>query len=328
MQYGKDCFSFVFMTDTHYPSNLGKISPILAKKIMDETNIKFVLHTGDAQTRGLHSTKEAILAENADIEAMFKPILDRMLFVEGNHDGSYGMVDGVTYAQQLNENEMFAEYYRRVGLTGDIRFADDCNAYYVDDTANKVRYIGLNSQCVPNGANDVNENGSAKYSKFGAVKFMQSQFDFLTNEALTQGLTDKWKVVVFAHIYIWKDDGGDYSLMVDLLSAYQNKTTYSGSYSGDYGNDAVSVNVDFTNAKGKLVGYFSGHNHIDAVQTPSSAFKVITSRCDAREENDSTLNAERVEGTITEQSFDVFTVTKDTIYATKIGAGSDREISY
>ena len=102
-QYGRDCFSFVFMTDTHYPSNLGKISPVLAKKIMDECNIKFVLHGGDAQTRGCHSTKDALLAENIKIQAMFAPILNRMLFVEGNHDGAYATVNGVTYAKQLNE---------------------------------------------------------------------------------------------------------------------------------------------------------------------------------------------------------------------------------
>lgn len=322
-QYGKDCFSFVFITDTHYPSNLGKISPLLAKKIMDETNIKFVLHGGDAQTRGCKATKDEILAENEEIRTMFAPILDRMLFAEGNHDGSYGTVNGVTYAQQLTENEMFDEYYRRLGLVGDIHFADDCSAYYIDDTASKVRYICLNSQCVPNSSDDVNADGSAKYCKFRALNFTQKQFDFLKNEALTDGLTDKWRVVVFGHIYIHEGQN-DFALMSNFLSAYQNKKPYSGNYGGAFGVDAVSVDVNFTNAKGKLVGYFSGHNHLDTVHTPSSGVKVITTRCDAKEENDGTLNAERVAGTTTEQSFDVFTVTSDRIYATKIGAGSNR----
>ena len=95
------------------------------------------------------------------------------------------------------------------------------------------------------------------------------------------------------------------------------------------GYDAVSVNCDFTSAKGELVGYFAGHNHVDSLNT-ASGFNIVTTRCDAKEENTDALKAERVEGTITEQSFDVFTVNKKTrtIHATKIGAGADRVMGY
>ena len=70
-----------------------------------------------------------------------------------------------------------------------------------------------------------------------------------------------------------------------------------------------------------------GHTHVDSLNT-SQGFNIIGTRCDGREENTDVLKNERVKGTVTEQSFTVFTVTKDKIYATKIGAGSDREISY
>ena len=76
-----------------------------------------------------------------------------------------------------------------------------------------------------------------------------------------------------------------------------------------------------------MVGYFHGHTHVDSVDA-SNSFKLIGTRCDAAEENNSTLKAERIAGTTTEQSFDVFTVTNDKIYATKIGAGANREIYY
>lgn len=51
---------------------------------------------------------------------------------------------------------------------------------------------------------------------------------------------------------------------------------------------------------------------------------------DAKEENTTALKNERVAGTTTEQSFDVFTVNKaeKKIFATKIGAGADRVINY
>ena len=101
--------------------------------------------------------------------------------------------------------------------------------------------------------------------------------------------------------------------------------------SGGAGYDAVRVTADFTQAKGDFVGYFSGHMHADYVYGYGDfGINIITIRCDAKEENDSTLNAERVAGTVTEQCFDVFTVnTKERIiYATRIGAGADRVIEY
>lgn len=479
-QGGADSFSFVFIVDTHYPANLGKRSPVIAKRIMEECNIKFLLHGGDAQTRGCWPTIDELYAENERINKMFAPVKDKMLYVEGNHDGAYATVNGVTYAKQLTEAEMFEEYFRRVGLVGDVHFCDGANAYYIDDVSSNVRYIGLDAHCVPDGAN---EDGTAKYNKFRSLSFTQKQFDFLTNDALVTGLTDKWSVVVFAHVAVLRDDElPDYTAMVDLLTAYQNKSTYALEYAGVHGSgeatpnftnlfdpatcklntrlsssgeagsngyiltndilipdgvtqanfritirnakvidgssrawfrnpensyaspqycsaifdmgtdengdtylvpksgnafynymvsgkhfqiafyngtgaavtqadaddiiltinepitytevggawDALSIDADFTNAKGALVGYFAGHTHVDSVQQPTNALTVVTTRCDAVEENTDDLKAERVDGTITEQSFDVFTINKKTrkIHATKIGAGDDRVISY
>ena len=473
---GKDCFSFVFMTDMHYPSNLGKRSPAIAKRIMDECNIKFALNGGDNNTRGCYQTKEEILAENKQVKEMFTPIKDRVLQVEGNHDGSYywsgGTVgSGDSYAKQFTEKEMFEEYYRANGLNMDVHFDENSNAFYVDDVSNKVRYIGLNSMNVPNEATDINEDGTAKYTKFHVTRFLQAQYDFLCNEALVNGLTDAWSVVVFGHSGIY--NAGDYAVMVDVLSAYKDKTNCVAEYAGtaggvaytnlaeplpdnttdntkwvngyrisstavttssgsgkttcnpipvttgdvirvkgvsfvasvdraglfkadgtsiaylDYvsslpiaelgyelvdgvhtftvltsnttvgtfrcafttptdassviitkneeiveggggdGYDYVSVNHDFTNAKGKFIAYFHGHEHQDMDYTRDS-IKDIATRCDAQEEYEEVDRAERVAGTTTEQSFDVFTVNKKTrtIYATKIGAGADREINY
>lgn len=481
---GKDCFSFVLITDVHYPTNLGKKSPLLAKKIMDMCNIKYTLNCGDTQTRGCYQTKEEILAENKQVAEMFAPIKDRLLSVEGNHDGSYywsgGAVgSGTSYSKQLTEQGMFEEYYRANGLNKDVHFDEKSNAFYYDDVSNKVRYIGLNTMNVPNEASDVNEDGTAKYNKFRSYQFLQSQYDFLCNEALSTVPNDLWGVVVFGHSGIY--NAGEFAVMVDVLSAYKQKTNcvaeYAGTASGGYKNlaeplpdnttdttkwvngyrfssagisaqnagvpstlsneipikfgdvirikgvtlregsdrwasaltdaegevyteyqyfnnnltsgtityltyegvengvytyrvtsatngktpvsfriafptptnandviitvneeivegsgggyDSVSVNHDFTNAKGTFVAYFHGHDHIDADYTRDS-IKDISTRCDAKEENTEELRNERVEGTITEQSFDVFTVNKKTrkIYATKIGAGDNREISY
>ena len=493
-QYGKDCFSFVHIVDMHYPSNLGKRSPLIANKIMDETQIKYALLNGDLQSRGCHSTKEQLMAENELILTMLEPLKDKALLQKGNHDGAYGWLDrdgsggynnsdssGNVYPENERESyvhnltpQEFHEYcYRKVGMVGEVHFDETGTAYYIDDTANNARFIGLNTQC-----NDyeLQEDGTQKYPTMWLMRFTQPQFDFLINEALINGVNDRTKIVVFGHVPLWQEIG-DKDLMCGVLKAYKDKSTYSGTYAGTakstaytnlaeplptnttdtskwvnnyrisssgistesgttlsniipcksgdtirikgvtlrsskdrvavyYNNlegtmaansiapgyfqngvvsgqdtvatyngledgvysftvsnwgeyvvtgfrfamptptdasavvvtvneeivegtasgfDAVSVSCDFTEAKGEFVGYFAGHVHYDHCTT-DKGFPIITSRCDAKEENDSTLKAERVAGTITEQSFDVFTVTPSKIYATKIGAGSDRVI--
>lgn len=494
---GKDCFSFVVMTDLHYPSNLGKCSPDLARKIMEEINAKYVFCLGDVQTRGCWHTKEEVVDELADIEKMFAPIRDRLFRTQGNHDGSYGWLDRdgdwqytntgkepadrETYVYNLTPAEIFERIYRPNGMVGDIHTDESGTGYYIDDTANRVRYIVLNTQ-----KNDyeLQEDGTQKYPNMWLFRFTQSQFDFLANEALVDGLTDAWNVVVFGHCPLYQEIG-DREVMQGVLNAYKNKATYKGEYAGtadseavvvpEYKNkaeplpdnetdttkwvtgyrfsssgpskqagtslsnaiectngdvvrikgvtlrsnadrfavnktadstgvtadsygyynspeavggnalwsfdgltdgvykftigngaftvhslrfamptpedasaviitvneeiketvvsadgyDSVSVDVDFSNAKGNLVGYFAGHVHVDN-NAVTGGVPVITTRCDAKEENTDALKAERVAGTTTEQSFDVFTVNTKTktIHATKIGAGSDRTISY
>ena len=491
---GKDCFSFIVMADMHYPSNLGKRSPLIAKRLLDECDIKYAMCLGDVQTRGCHETKELLLAENKAIEKMLSPIRDRLLQTEGNHDGSYGTLDKdgdgkisntdsdgnikaeaerETYVNNLTPAELHSAIYRKVSLVGDVHFDESGSGYYIDDTANKVRYIVLNTHC-----NDyeLQEDGTSKYPKMWVFRFTQSQFD-LVIEALNNIPSSSWVVVVAGHCPLFQEIG-DGTVMQGVLNAYKNKTTYSGKYagtaegvaytnlaeplsdnttdttkwvngyrfsssgisaqegsslsnviectSGDVirikgitfrdgtdrialnrtdnstvstidacayynepptiggdalwsydgnedgvykftigtgaftahsirfamptptdasaviitvneeivegtveGYDAVSVDCDFSNAKGELIGYFAGHSHNDSYAITND-IPVITTRCDGGEENDSTLRAERVTGTITEQSFDVFTVNKKTrtIHATKIGAGIDRTITY
>lgn len=510
-KYGRDCFSFIFMTDIHYPSNLGKKSPILAKKIADDCDIKYVLCGGDTQTRGCYSTKQELLEENEQISKFFEPIIDKLLRTEGNHDGSYGKFDKdgndkfdntgkpiedyESYLSNLTPQELHEHIYRKVGMVGNVHFDKTGTAYYIDDTSNNVRYIGLNTQYNKYELRDdaTEEHPWVKYPKMWLFRFTQPQFDFIINKALVNGIDDDTNIVLFGHCPLTSGSIKDGEIMGGILNAFKNKTSYQGTYegtgiaetkvpnfknlfdeeadgfakgifeglynpqivpnkdttvtnkipvryskenpcvlrmsypglgtlSGSFnvvlfdssdnpigasiklfscyaypeqfviendvmtwnvgaigGNvssaysavsyvqfalnnggiginddkiiitvdepitytenpdakpyDYVSVNADFTNAKGKLVGYFSGHEHRDLVET-ELGFNVIGTRCDGHQENDKDdpngLWAERngKTGTTFEQSFDVFTVTPDKIYATKIGAGSNRTIGY
>lgn len=536
---GEDAFSFIVITDIHYGNNGygdygvggwsvekakadGKIgnegwSPILAKRIADECNIKYVLCLGDVYNRYAQGqTIDNVWEELDAIKEMLAPIKDRLLITRGNHDVAYGRYDknsdgsytGVgdeLMCYNLTENELHEFFYRPVSLIDGVHFDESGTGYYVDDTANKVRFIVLNTHCNPSA---LAEDGTALYNSYGTFRFTQSQFD-LVEEALMGIPSNSWSVVVASHAPIagsyGVDESGDQPFMRRLLNAYQNKTTYTGEFAGtggvvedeielpytnlsdattkltapadsnqdgwfiDYriksngtpypltgthvtnfipikdssgnklatsylrikgldvktdGNlhafnsaktfiiasgsmanssgvtfdgdtsiikitpaslydpslgdvyyirlqgqlmdgytvddvvitideeiveidtgtsestdkpyDYVSINADFTTAKGQIIGYFSGHTHKDQ-HIPSSDYdwsiETITSRCDGRAEDsasEAVLNANRTVGTITEQSFNVFTVNRKSnkIYATKIGAGSDRTIVY
>ncbi len=500
---GKDAFSFVLMTDIHYGQNLGKRSPSVARYIMDKCGIKFALCTGDVQNRSVLQTKEEVEDELEAISAMLSPVSGRFLQTLGNHDGSYGSFDSDVsgtlenseyYAYNLNPEETYEHIYRKTGSAGNVHFDESGTAYYIDDTASKVRYIMLNTHCC---RWEENDDGTAKYPHIHLHRFTQAQYDFLINEALSTGLSDGWSIIIGGHVPIafidsyaeyWGGssddaDSGDNALMRKVLDAFNSKTAVSGNFAGtavegqkasytnwagdvtydvrlsssgtvsgtastgaaitgyipvtvgdiirikglditcEYmpdginapivviysdtdgtkvthnypksntgaytaeggitkwtvcmlgnsepyqdssltegttyyiricgtpidgekivvtvneeitessgGYDAVSVDADFTDAKGKIIGYFSGHLHRDLIYEAGAqtSFPIVVTRCDGANENTDELLAERVEGTYTEQSFDVFTINKKTgkIYATKIGAGEDREFSY
>ncbi len=459
---GKNCFSFIVMSDIHYSSNLGKRSPAIAKRIMDECDIRYALVLGDSQGSGSLASLEFTQEEWNNIHTMFKPIADRALFQCGNHDGSWGaaLSDGTTYPYNFTPEELYTLVQNKTYAHHDVVTDESGTGYYIDDVPHKVRYILLNTTC-----NEYVENadGSAKYNNMTHARYTQSQYDMLI-EALTT-VKSGWSVVVASHVppndayadYFGGDTTeGDAVIMRGLLKAYKNKTSYTASWDGtaggtsytnlfdpsgagfyndgtniysnwipytsgttyhikgwednnaswanpykmhfsdtadaaysggtglmycsnanvtakttadydssvrlirhdtDYytyiqfyfasqtnvdniiitanepiaeggaGYDAVSVDVDFSDANGDLISYFAGHMHKDYLYSNTDygfGFNIITTACDA----DLNTSVAHTEGTVTEQSFDVFTVNRKTgtIYATKIGAGEDREI--
>lgn len=334
---GKDCFSFPLLTDIHISINLGKRSGLLAKRIMDECCMKYAVCCGDVVTRAANKTKAQMEQHYADAEELLAPIRSQLLQTQGNHDGSYGAedldgdgdVEGEEYyCFNYTPQQNYERIYRKVGLVGDVHFDKSGSGYWIDDVSNKVRYIGMNSHC---NKYEENTDGTAIYNNMRVFRLTQSQFD-MTIEALTTIPSNEWAVVSFSHAPLNNRDGNlfaDRIVMRDMLNAYKNKTSYKGTYGTSENYDYVTVNVDFTNAKGQYIAHFSGHTHTDSLTT-DFGIPIITTRCDGNEENDTTLNAEKVLGTVTEQSFDIFTVNKaeGKIYATKIGAGSDRVINY
>ncbi|MBE7042187.1 MAG: hypothetical protein E7399_01655 [Ruminococcaceae bacterium] len=331
----KNSFSFVVMTDMHYPRNVGKITPLLAKEIIKHTEkTTFALCLGDVQTSGCYDTKEEILEENKLIGEMFQPVKDCLLFTEGNHDGSYGWLTEEqrekepnrwhAYVNNLTPQEIREEFYDRLSSLEEATFdRGGANGYYIDDEVNKVRFIMLNSCC---NQYQLLEDGTSEYPKMRIFRFGQEQFD-LTIHALGTVPEDDWSVVIGSHCPLDQEFQEDGKLMIALLQAYKNKTEFSGSCVPRYGS--VSVNCDFSDSKGELIGYFYGHVHYDGNRVVKNV-PYISTTCDVFEDMILPLRKKRIAGTTTEQSFDVVTVDREghIIHITKIGLGVDRKINY
>ncbi len=291
---GKDCFSFVVMTDLHYPSNLGKCSPAIARRIMDECGIRYALCLGDTQSRGARATKEETVAELDSVAKMLSPLDGHLLRTQGNHDGAYGTYDidgdgtiesGETYVYDLPPAELYGQIYRKVAALGNTHFDESGTAYYVDDTANKVRFILLNTHC-----NEwaQNEDGTNKFPNIHNFRFTQAQYDFLVNEALTNGIEDGWSVIIGSHVPVcyneyyaeyWggavgDTDGGDNGLMRQLLSAFNAKTAFAGTFDGMAAGGAAYTNLADTSDV-----YWKTDTRINSskVETTSSAEGQIVS---------------------------------------------------
>lgn len=392
---GKDCFSFVVITDIHYESNLGKLSPTLAKRIMDECGIKYCLCLGDTQTRHGAKYDEAYIEnEWVGIEKMLSPIRDRLLITQGNHDGSYywfdkdgdnkyeptgddsvdvngdGSVDSLDRnIRNFTPQRLYGHIFRKVSTIDNVHFSEDGRGYYVDDYGSKVRYILLNSHVNKWEETTKTIDGKnvtyMKYNNMDTFRYGQAQFD-MVEESLSSVPSNDWAVIVASHVPLdrsgefkaWGSDiveveGNNHRvqgeiddsvLMAGVLNAYTNhdnsdksKAKYANTSVGtqvvpqEDNFDKVVVDVDFSTAKGTLIGYFGGHTHIDHLLPKNYSWAnsaisnclTITTRCDG---NEGRSGDTRTAGTTSEQSFDVFTVNKATrrIYATKIGAGSNR----
>lgn len=327
-----DCFSFIVITDCHYPRNMGKLSPCLAKEIAGRTNVGYVLCLGDVQTSGCYETKEEILEENRLIDEFLAPVRDRLLIVEGNHDGSYQWQDvdltanppvRRAYVNSLTPDELYEEIYSKISVDGMSFDKGGSHGYYVDDNNDKVRFIMLNTH---NCKYELNEDGTSKYSKMRIARFGQSQLDMVV-EALESVPAEGWSVVVAGHCPLGQTEIADGEIIQGILNAYRTKNVYSGSVYSVY--EQVDVSCDFTGAKGELTGYFAGHTHVDRYSV-SGGVPVIETTCDTREDIDLSIREKRSAGNISEQSFDVFTVNRKEhkIHVTRIGSGRDRLLEY
>lgn len=284
--------SFVFITDMHIDDNYKK-SPKLIKAIIENSSTDKVICGGDILTSYL--TKQEAINKLAEWRNMFDIPDTVIMNLIGNHDLNHEGNSENTEAYTTTKNFvgiLLKKYENIIKNSINHGWTDGC---YYDNEAQKIRYLFLYS-------------GGSAASVIG-----DSQINYM--KARINELASGWSVIVFTHMF------------------FSPSTTSTINVNGNGNKIMAGLDEIYDTCDATIIGVIAGHIHRDYNITSEKGYPIITTTCDANGTHASTYDTNfpiRTQGTTTEQAFDVFHIDKDNrkIYATRIGAGIDREFSY
>lgn len=303
---------FAFVTDLHFPYNAGHSLELL-QSIRKNTAVNLVVCGGDF-TRAYGGQDDVNMARNYAVKYA-KALYPDWVCLRGNHDftirTSAQDTSGITETDDYTYGAIIApmaewrydvsapavNYYNDTFHIG----ANYC--WVLTNEKQKIKIIGFCDMPVTN-----------TEKSFGVANTITNAYARYFAQLLEN--TNGYNVIVATHAPMTAQLQGGYdNHLTTIIEAFANKTVAT------WGN----YNVDFAGA-GDLVCCISGHNHTDQSKTVNGVLHINTT-CDALYNDD---GYGRTANTVYEQAFDVFTVNTTTkhIYATRIGAGSDRSFGY
>ena len=321
-------FSFGLITDIHWCEN-EKLSAALMEEIINECGMRYFFNGGDLISgKGIVGPEE-LYDEIDDFFRTFSRIEKNCLSVEGNHERAYSTFEPpLYYVQNMKKADLLERYFKPYTKYSDRKFSKNGSYFYADDENNKIRYIALNSQDVPN--DDETEEGFAVYNTLRNYGFLQEQVDWLAYEALSVP-DPSWSVVVCSHAATPSDEGEkdfsyNYDIVLGVLDAFKNKRAYVAQEKHSNPLFDVSISADFSGKGGDVIAWVGGHRHKDYVKN-KFGITIVETTSDASYENYKKLG---LRGSVGEHAFDIFTVDKSNrrVSVTRIGRGEDREFVY
>ena len=177
--------------------------------------------------------------------------------------------------------------------------------WYYKDIYSKIRLISLYQFNVPL---EIDPNDSTRYKYIRcSCWYGEEQMRWLANVLNTT--PDGYKIIVLCHMVDGKTTNCNNNLgigyvegrnriqdenpLAEMIDAYMKRTTINKTYRGQYSYDAshdnsdytqlsMTVNADFTNAKGDFLGYYAGDVHKDCIGVtmedyPNQKANVVTS---------------------------------------------------
>lgn len=278
--------AFFFYTDAHWTNNY-KSSPELLRYLSDHTPIRKTFFGGD-----IVSAEGDAGTETMDYLWSWR---DRIRHIPNHHSVPGNHDDGNTIDNRFDDPYIYS-WLLAAEETPDIRRGSSGLYYYVDDHAEKTRYLFLDTA-----------------TKDGNIWNDDVQKAWLTETLLS--VPENWHVVATAHIWRvynsnYEDDGfgmgAKYCL--DQFDAYNART-------GDYWD-----------GKGKVEFCIGGHTHWDADRFSDGGIPVIISACDCIPRDGTTC----VKGTKTESAVNAIVADYDNgfVNVIRIGRGSSRRVFF
>ena len=270
---GRNKSAFLWYTDSHWVDGNSKISPKLLNYLCENTPMTKVNFGGDIIGDSLLATRD----EMKYLYEWRKAIKDlpNHHSVLGNHDMFES--DNVNY-----ENDNYRYAFMLASEESSDMVLGDGNCYYVDNNAEKTRYL---------------------YIAFPTtiVEEFYKETDFIAN-ALTS-TPEGWHIVAIAHRW-WQysnpstptvgEMGAFEADILSMFDAYNARQTRNGS---DFINEQ-----DFTNGKGKVEFCIGGHIHVDYDLASPDGIPVILTASDANQSRGNNPNACGTLGTSTESA--------------------------
>lgn len=251
----------------------------------------------------------------------------------GNHDSNImeNYFSNALYKQELHDafdNRRNHELNREAGE----------NYYYTDlknPMGGSVRIIAL----------DMLDQPALEYNTLYSAVFSQKQIDWLCNKALKEGMTDGHHVIIITHYPFEALSKTERSYLIDgnfaypsrmvpeIVEAFRDRKQINERYVNLVnGIDTISVNADFSGAKGDFICYMGGHAHftyqfeISNIRNKSTAFppqKMLLCTNMSPSEQGKTFNrVNRKAGSLSDNSFCIYAIdTRERkIYVTFFGA--------
>ena len=277
--------AFLWYHDAHWTYNYQQ-SPALLKYLCMNTPIKKVIFGGDiVDAEGDAPADMAYLAEWRDAVRS----LPNHHSVVGNHD------DGNDVDNRWDDTYIY-NFLLAEEETSDIVRGESGLYYYIDSTAEKTRYLYLDT---------------ASYD--GTILSDKQQQTWLKTALLST--PDGWHIVAVSHIWVKVDYTQSPPVVTGLDTA--------GKYALDMFDAYNARTGDYASCKGRVEFCIGGHSHVDGDLVSDGGIPVILTECDGRGVR-SGLTCTK--GTITEQSVNavIANYTSGIVTIVRIGRGNSR----
>ena len=290
---------FIFATDIHYENNELR-SPLLMKKIIQNTNVNKIVIGGDVINGNADKDKAIGMLES------WIGLFDDTPFTlaYGNHDTNTSIGSSTT-ENAISNGEVYDLATRQLE-----RFinTDAKTHFYFDNTSQKIRFFVLNT----------GDGYTPQTSKVDDPITYSDELTWLSNNIAD--IDSDWNIIVIQHLFFNP---------ASIESG--NNITVSQAYGEPLMDVLDAINAD--QSKPNVFAVIVGHVHRNHSILANGGYYCIATTCDAGGTSSSTYDSDtptRTKGTTNEQAFDVFQfdIKNKKIYATRIGAGQDREWSY